>query len=78
MKNIIVGGLIIGAFAFTGTALAANVGKQIVKSVGLWGFVDGRTQSWVYRLEDKENKNICYVAYHGVNSVPDMECVHIK
>ena len=75
MKNIILTGLIVGMFAFTGTAIAARVGNQIVQSTGLWGFVDGKMQTWVYRLEDKENKTVCYFAYYGVNSVPDMECV---
>ena len=82
MKKLVVGGLLIGAFAFAGTTAAMTVGKTVIQSQTLWGFVAGKLDTSVYRLNDAENGVVCYFAYYSSNTssnhVPDMECVKVR
>ena len=82
MKKLVIGGLLIGAFAFAGTAAAMTVGKTVIQSQTLWGFVAGKLDTTVYRLNDVENGVVCYFAYYSSNTssnyVLEMSCVKIR
>lgn len=81
MKNTMIIGLIVGLFAFSGTALAAMSANSSVRTGEAWGFVTGMSDTAVYRLFDKENGVMCYFSYTQTKTgdfSPSTSCVKVK
>lgn len=73
MRNIIIIAVAVAVLsaptAFAATTKAFTVVKMFAK-------VEGKTMTEIYRVEDKEYGNVCYLAYGNQNTLPNMSCVH--
>lgn len=57
-----------GGIALAKTEIV-SINKRFAEVVGI------KTTSKLYRVEDPENGNVCYVAYHEPYAAPSMSCV---